>query len=75
MRQSLVRRICKAIGTIPVSSADMADQSVRAAAAAKTLWKRLGAIARGNLLYLTEAHAEELAQLPTEQMGKPITEA
>ncbi len=53
----------------------MADQSVRAAAAAKTLWKRLGAIARGNLLYLTEAHAEELAQLPTEQMGKPITEA
>lgn len=60
------------------SSADL-EQAVQAASVAQEGWKRLGSLARGNLLFraagILEEHTDELGQLAAKEMGKPIAEA
>ncbi len=67
------------VGTVPRSSANDIDRAVHAANEARTGWRRLGSMARGNILFqaaqVLEAHVEELGQLAAAEMGKPIGEA
>jgi betaine-aldehyde dehydrogenase len=58
---------------------DEVDQAVRAARAAQLNWKRRPARERGRYLRqiadLLRAHADEIAELESLEMGKPITQA
>ncbi len=67
------------VGTTPRSSANDVDQAVHVAKEARDSWRRLGSMARGNILFhaaqVLEAHVEELGQLAATEMGKPIGEA
>lgn len=67
------------LGTIGLSSAKEVDAAVAAASAAFPAWKKLGGVARGNLLYQAaqtlEAHVDELAELAAREMGKPVGES
>jgi betaine-aldehyde dehydrogenase len=58
---------------------DEVDQAVRAAHAAQRNWKRRPARERGQYLRqiaeLLRAHADEIAELESLEMGKPITQA
>ncbi len=67
-----------AVGSIGFSSPQDVAAAVEAAQGAHPAWRDLGAVNRGNLLFraaaVVEAHTEELAQLATREMGKPIGE-
>jgi len=67
------------IALIAEGDADDIDRAVRAAAAAFPDWRRRSAATRGKLLYklaqLVDAHREELAQLESMDMGKPIRDS
>jgi acyl-CoA reductase-like NAD-dependent aldehyde dehydrogenase len=66
------------IGTIALATSDQVAEAVGAAERVRTSWRDLGAIQRGTLLFKAadrlEEHAEELAQLASREMGKPIGE-
>ncbi len=70
--------ISDTVGSMGFSTAQDVAAAVQAAMQAKTAWRDLGAVNRGNLLFqaaqIVEEHAEELAQLATREMGKPIGE-
>jgi len=67
------------IAVIAEGDAEDIDRAVRAAAAAFPDWRRRSAATRGKLLYklaqLVDAHREELAQLESMDMGKPIRDS
>lgn len=67
-----------AVGSIGFSTAQDVAAAVEAARGAQPGWRDLGAVNRGNLLFraasILEEHTEELAQLATREMGKPIGE-
>lgn len=69
----------KTIGSIPRSTAEDIDDAVQAAVEASHEWKRMGTMARGQILFqaaeVLTHHADELAQLASLEMGKPIAEA
>lgn len=71
-------RTGESLGTMGLSDAVHIDQAVGAAAMAWPAWKKLGLVARGNLLFraadVVERHAPELAELASREMGKPIGE-
>lgn len=66
------------IGTYPLSDAQTAGAAVAAAAQARQAWRRTAGPERGNLLYRIaqdiDAQGEDLAQLASREMGKPIGE-
>ena len=67
------------VGITGYSSSEDLEQAVQAACNAQVAWKRLGFLARGNLLFraagILEEHVDELGQLAAKEMGKPIAEA
>ncbi|MCY0878763.1 MAG: aldehyde dehydrogenase family protein [Firmicutes bacterium] len=67
------------VGTYHEATAELVAQAVAAARDAQRGWRRLGAVARGQLLYqAAEAVAREvetLAALASREMGKPLGEA
>lgn len=67
------------IAVIAEGDAEDIDRAVRAAAAAFPDWRRRSAATRGKLLYklaqLVDAHREELAQLESMDVGKPIRDS
>lgn len=67
------------IGAIPDSGAAETERAVEAAQTAFETWRKTTAIERANLLMrlhdLIIAQIEELAQLLTEEQGKPLAEA
>lgn len=67
------------IGSIPRSTVHDIDTAVDVAAEAWRDWKRMGAMARGQILFhmadVLAGHVDDLASLATMEMGKPIGEA
>lgn len=66
------------LGSIGLSAPQAAQEAVTAARKAQRGWKAMGMVNRGNLLFQAaaalEAHLDELAELATREMGKPISE-
>jgi acyl-CoA reductase-like NAD-dependent aldehyde dehydrogenase len=66
------------IGKFPLSGAEDAQRAVASAARGFELWKRMPAPARGDILRrvgdIMIARKEELADLMTREMGKPLAE-
>ena len=66
------------IGLFPLSDASDVDRAVESARRGFDLWKRTPAPARGDVLRrvgdLMAARKEEIANLMTREMGKPLTE-
>lgn len=69
----------KVVGEVEVSTADEIQSKVAAAQKAKTAWKELGVEARIKLIEPIRdefaARVDEIAELITSEMGKPITES
>lgn len=67
------------IGQIPRSNQEDMAKAVEKAQAALRPWSKLGAMARGQVLFrastVLESHVEELAQLASREMGKPLAES
>lgn len=67
------------LATLPVGTADDVDSAVRAARAAQPEWAALDPMRRTRLLIglaeAIEAHADELAELESRDVGKPLAEA
>jgi acyl-CoA reductase-like NAD-dependent aldehyde dehydrogenase len=67
------------LATLPVASEADVDAAVRAARAAQPAWAAVDPTRRTRLLIrlaeLVEEHAEELAELESRDVGKPIAEA
>lgn len=67
------------VATFPRSQADDTDRAVTAARQAYGSWRKVPAPARAEYIFrvgeLLLQHKEELAQLISREMGKPITEA
>jgi aldehyde dehydrogenase (NAD+) len=67
------------LGTIALSGESQVNEAVEAAVQAFPGWKKLGMVARGNLLFQAaaalEAHVDELAKVATQEMGKPWAES
>lgn len=68
-----------AIGSIPRSHSKDIDTAVNAAETAFTEWKRMGVMARGQVLFqaadIIAHNVDDLAKLASWEMGKPIGEA
>jgi aldehyde dehydrogenase (NAD+) len=68
----------EAVGVLHLSDQAQVLEAVRAARAALPGWAAMTGAARGEILYQLAAslaaHADELAQLASREMGKPITE-
>ncbi len=66
------------IGSFPLSSAEDVDRAVQSATAAFEKWKRTPAPARGDILRrvgdIMVARKEEIADLMSREMGKPLAE-
>jgi acyl-CoA reductase-like NAD-dependent aldehyde dehydrogenase len=66
------------LGSIALSDSAAVDDAVSSARAAFAGWRKLGAVNRGNLLFraadILERSADELAELASREMGKPIGE-
>ena len=69
----------KTIGEVDVSTREEVEARVQAAQNAKTAWKELGVVARIKLLEPIRdefaKRTEEIAELISREMGKPITES
>jgi len=67
------------VGSILLSTQDDVSAAVDAAEDAGMAWKKLGMVARGNLLFQAaealEPIVDELATLAAREMGKPVAEA
>ena len=67
------------LGTFPIAGADDVDAAVAAARAAQREWAHLDPTARTRMLVrmaeLVQAHADELAELESRDVGKPLAEA
>jgi acyl-CoA reductase-like NAD-dependent aldehyde dehydrogenase len=67
------------LATLPIASVGEVDEAVRAARAAQPAWAALDPTARTRVLLrlaaLIEEHADELAELESRDVGKPLTEA
>jgi acyl-CoA reductase-like NAD-dependent aldehyde dehydrogenase len=67
------------LATLPLASADEVDAAVETARAAQPAWARLDPTDRTRLLFrvaqLVEDHADELAELESRDVGKPLAEA
>ncbi len=67
------------VGRIPHSQPKDIEAAVAAAEAAQRPWRNMGLMGRGQLLFsasaIVEAHVDELAELASREMGKPIGEA
>jgi alpha-ketoglutaric semialdehyde dehydrogenase len=67
------------IGKVQNSTIKDLNQAVQAAKAAKSTWKKVGAVARGNLLYkvanIMENNLDDIAETMTLEMGKTLQEA
>src|SRR5688500_8087601 len=66
------------IGRFPLSSADDVDAAVSSAKRGFELWRRTPAPARGDILRrvgdLMSGRKEDIAELMTREMGKPLQE-
>lgn len=66
------------VGRIPYSRPQDIGAAVAAAEAAQRPWRNMGLMKRGQLLFsagaIVEAHVDELAELASREMGKPIGE-
>jgi acyl-CoA reductase-like NAD-dependent aldehyde dehydrogenase len=67
------------LATLPIASAAEVDEAARAARAAQPAWAALDPTARTRVLLrlaaLIEEHADELAELESRDVGKPLSEA
>lgn len=67
------------VAQVPAGTSDDVDVAVQSAASALTAWRALSGPARAELLYkwadAIGSRADELAQLVTREVGKPIGEA
>src|SRR5699024_5041825 len=67
------------IGYLQNSSEQDVDQAVDAAKRAGNDWRKMSGAAKGNILYkaadILEDRKEEIAEILTKEMGKPIAEA
>ena len=67
------------LATLPLAGDDEVDRAVRAAREAQPAWERVDPTDRTRLLVrlaeIIEAHAEKLAALESQDVGKPIAEA
>jgi len=67
------------LGYIQDSSEEVVNQAVEAAKSAKNTWKQMSGADKGNILYkaaeILENRKDEIAEILTKEMGKPIAEA
>jgi acyl-CoA reductase-like NAD-dependent aldehyde dehydrogenase len=67
------------LATLPLAGATEVDAAVEAAREAQPAWERLDPTDRTRILFrvaeLVEEHAEELAELESRDVGKPLAEA
>ncbi|MBU7592665.1 alpha-ketoglutaric semialdehyde dehydrogenase GucD [Metabacillus halosaccharovorans] len=67
------------VGLVQKSSEEDLDEAVNAAHNAKKGWRKLGQVARGQLLYkvanIIEENLEDIAETMTREMGKTLPEA
>ena len=67
------------LGTLPIAAADEVDEAVARARAAQPAWARVDPTERTKILLrlaqLVAEHADELAELESRDVGKPIAEA
>jgi acyl-CoA reductase-like NAD-dependent aldehyde dehydrogenase len=67
------------LATLPLASADDVDSAVATAREARSAWAAADPSERTRMLFrlsqLVEEHAEELAELESRDVGKPLTEA
>jgi len=71
--------VSEVVATFPRSQAEDVDTAVAAARKAYSSWRKVPAPARAEYIFrvgeLLSQHKEELAQLISREMGKPLTEA
>jgi succinate-semialdehyde dehydrogenase / glutarate-semialdehyde dehydrogenase len=67
------------VGEVTVSTLPEIEEKIKKAHAAKKAWKILGAVKRAQMLQpllgLIKNHQDKIAQLVTQEMGKPITQS
>ena len=72
-------RLSEAVGSFPLAAAADAERAVEAASRALADWRNLSAAVKSDILHraanVLESRAEELAELVSREVGKPIGEA